>query len=465
MNTYDIVVVGGGPAGYSAAIKASRLGAKVALVEKSEIGGTCLNRGCIPTKHLLHTAHLIDSLSAFKKRGIQIDPSFEIDMSQVHKEKDKAVKKLVQGVKALLKTNNIEVFHESATIENATTVKVGEKTMLECKAIILATGTHSRVVPIPGIENEKVLNSTQILEIPYIPKSLAVIGGGVIGLEIATIFSSFGSQVTVIEGLPDVLSFIDKELRDTLVKKYKKKGIEFICDTSVVEVLDNDDGINLVLSNGSSITTSRALLSIGRTPDVSAIQKISHLILENGFVQVNEYMESSIDGIFCPGDMNGKKLLAHAAYHMGEVAAINAVSYAKVDLKIEKKRADLRFVPSVVYSHPEIGTIGMSTQEATEKGYEVASGRFNFMANGRSLSSGETDGYVEIVSDKRYGEILGVHIIGSSASELINEAATLMSQEITVHELKGIIHAHPTLSEAIMEAGADALKESLHSIY
>lgn len=465
MNTYDIVVIGGGPAGYSAAIKASRLGAKVALVEKSEIGGTCLNRGCIPTKHLLHTAHLIDSLSSFKKRGIEVDTSFTIDLPQVHKDKNLAVKKLVQGVKALLKTSNVEVFNDIGVVENATTVRVGDKTTISCKAIILASGSHSRMVPIDGIDNPKVFDSTGILEISYIPKSLAVIGGGVIGLEIATIFSSFHSEVTVIEGLPEVLSFIDKELRDTLVKIYKKKGIKFITNTSVTQVLDKGDSLELVLSDGSVVPCAAALLSIGRTPDSSATQHLTTLTLEKGFVKVNDYMETSIDGIFCPGDMNGKKLLAHAAYHMGEVAAQNAVSYAKPELTIKPLKADLRYVPSVVYSHPEIGTIGMSAQEAKEKGYKVESGRFNFMANGRALSSGETVGYVEIVSDKTYGEILGVHIIGSNASEMINEAAVLMSQEITVHELKNLIHAHPTLSEAIMEAGADALKESIHSIY
>ena len=180
---------------------------------------------------------------------------------------------------------------------------------------------------------------------------------------------------------------------------------------------------------------------------------------------MNDYLETSIKGVFCPGDMNGKKLLAHAAYHMGEIAANNAVAFAKPELHKEYKKSDLRFVPSVVYSHPEIGTIGLSSIEAKEKGYEVVTGTFNFMANGRALANGDTIGYVEIVSDKKYGEILGVHIIGESASEMINEAAVLMSQEITVHELKDIIHAHPTLTEALMEAGGTALKESIHSMY
>lgn len=450
---YDIVVVGGGPAGYIAAIKAARLGAKTALVEKSVVGGTCLNRGCIPTKTYLKTAEVIESIGHAEARGVLIaDASVRVDIHKAVAEKNKVVKKLTDGVAALLKSNGVKVFNGQAKINADKTIIVDSNTRISANKVIFAGGSKVARLNLPGMDSKYVLTSDEILDIDVIPRKLAIIGGGVIGVEMATIFRSFGSDVTIIELMDNVVPMMDKDVSATLRQSLEAKGIA-IHTTTKLEKLEEKNGKILVYTDKQKpIEADNALLSIGRVPDISAIEELD-IELERGRVKVDDTMKSSIDWIYAPGDINGKLMLAHAAYKMGEIAAENAMGAGK--------KANLSYVPSCVYTMPEIGSVGMTEQQA-KKTHNVSIGLFPFGANGRALASGETQGFVKVITDKQYGEVLGVHIIGPAAAELINEAASLMAMEVTAYEISDIIHGHPTFSECFMEAAADSLGECLH---
>ena len=451
---FDVVVIGGGPAGYVAAIRAAQVGGKVAVVEKSELGGTCLNRGCIPTKTFLKNAEIIEGIEMSSKRGIILEnEKFTVDMPKVVSLKNEIVKTLTNGVQGLLKSNSIKIFKGVGKINKDKDVVINGEEVLRTNKIILAGGSKVGSVNIPGIESKRVLTSDDILDLKELPKSLAVIGGGVVGVELGQAYLSFGSEVTVIEMMDRIVPGVDREASETLRKALEKKGMKILTSSKIKEIIDEGDKLRIKLEDKEDVVAEKALLSIGRVPDLEAVGELD-LEMERGKIKVDKYMETSMEGVYAPGDINGIKMLAHAAFRMGEVAAENAILGNHREIKLET-------TPSAIYTIPEVGMVGLTEEEAKEK-YDINIGKFAFVGNGRALASGESAGFVKVIADKKYGEILGVHIVGPSAAEIINEASTLMKMEITVDEVIKTIHGHPTYSEALFEACADVLGEAVH---
>lgn len=451
---FDVVVIGGGPAGYVAAIRAAQVGGKVAVVEKSELGGTCLNRGCIPTKTFLKNAEIIEGIEMSSKRGIILEnEKFTVDMPKVVSLKNEIVKTLTNGVQGLLKSNSIKIFKGVGKINKDKDVVINGEKVLRTNKIILAGGSKVGSVNIPGIESKRVLTSDDILDLKELPKSLAVIGGGVVGVELGQAYLSFGSEVTVIEMMDRIVPGVDREASETLRKALEKKGMKILTSSKIKEIIDEGDKLRIKLEDKEDVVAEKALLSIGRVPDLEAVGELD-LEMERGKIKVDKYMETSVKGVYAPGDINGIKMLAHAAFRMGEVAAENAILGNHREIKLET-------TPSAIYTIPEVGMAGLTEEEAKEK-YDINIGKFAFVGNGRALASGDTTGFVKVIADKKYGEILGVHIVGQSAAEIINEASSLMAMEITVDEVIKTIHGHPTFSEALFEACADVLGEAIH---
>ena len=451
---FDVVVIGGGPAGYVAAIRAAQVGGKVAVVEKSELGGTCLNRGCIPTKTFLKNAEIIEGIEMSSKRGIILEnEKFTVNMPKVVSLKNEIVKTLTNGVQGLLKSNSIKIFKGVGKINKDKDVVINGEKVLRTNKIILAGGSKVGSVNIPGIESKRVLTSDDILDLKELPKSLAVIGGGVVGVELGQAYLSFGSEVTVIEMMDRIVPGVDREASETLRKALEKKGMKILTSSKIKEIIDEGDKLRIKLEDKEDVVAEKALLSIGRVPDLEAVGELD-LEMERGKIKVDKYMETSVKGVYAPGDINGIKMLAHAAFRMGEVAAENAILGNHREIKLET-------TPSAIYTIPEVGMVGLTEEEAKEK-YDISVGKFAFVGNGRALASGDTTGFVKVIADKKYGEILGVHIVGQSAAEIINEASSLMAMEITVDEVIKTIHGHPTFSEALFEACADVLGEAIH---
>ena len=454
-SAYDVVVIGGGPAGYVAAIKAAQVGGKVAIVEKSELGGTCLNRGCIPTKAYLHNAEIIEGVKHAAGRGIMIEnPNFTVDMDKDLGMKSKVVKKLVGGVGAILKSNGVDVFKGVGTITKDKNVLVNGEKLVETDKIIFAGGSKVSRINIPGMDSKLVMTSDDILELNEVPETLAVIGGGVVGVELGQAFSTFGSKVTVVEMMDRIVPGMDAEVSNTLRTALEKKGMTIMTSTKLQEIVEKDGKLHIKLEGKEDLVVDRALLSIGRVPDLEGIGEVE-FELERGRIKVDEFMETSVKGIYAPGDINGTKMLAHAAFRMGEVAAENAVNgnhhVAKLDL-----------TPAAIYTMPEVAMVGLTEEQAREK-YDISVGKFSFAANGRAIASDEDFGFIKVIADKKYGEILGVHIIGPAAAEIINEASSIMEMEITVEEMLKTIHGHPTYSEVMYEAFADVLGLAVHA--
>jgi len=474
---YDVVVIGGGPAGYIAAIKAAKLGGNVALVERGQLGGTCLNRGCIPTKTYLKNAEMIASVRECAKRGIVLaDPTLTVDMPKWVSLKNRVVKRLTAGVGVLLREHNVTIVQGEGRIEPLESpgnggarfnVQVhsekgdgGEATVLATKNVIAAGGSKVGRLPIPGLEDPRVLTSDTILDLKELPDSLAILGGGVIGIEMARIFSATGVKTTIVEREPRLAPMLDVELSDALAKTFKREKVDVRTGVEVEEIQFSDDGASLVLAGGETINAAAVLLSVGRVPDESALEGLD-LEREGRAIRVDGSMRTSIPGLYAPGDVNAQNMLAHAAFKMGEVAAQDAMGHAEHTVASDPVEL-LKYTPGVIYGEPEAACVGLTESQAKEQHGEIRVGRFPFQANGRAIASGQTDGFVKVIADAKYGEILGVHIYGPCASELINEAATLMAAEATIEELAEAIHAHPTLSETLMEAAADALERCLH---
>lgn len=324
--------------------------------------------------------------------------------------------------------------------------------LIEGKKIILAGGSKAARIDIPGIESKLVLTSDEILNLKEIPKELVIIGGGAVGVELGAVFSSFGSKVTIIEMMDRIVSNMDEDISTLLEDSLIKKGVKILTSVRLQRITEKNEKLVIEVDKGESMTADKALLSIGRIPDLEGAGDIK-FEMEKGRIKVNDYMETNVEGIYAPGDINGKRMLAHAAFKMGEVAAVNAMG--------GREKINLNCVPSCIYTVPEAASVGLTEEEA-KKSYSISVGKFPFAANGRALSSGETSGFVKVIIDKKYGEILGVHIIGPSASEIINEASSLMAMEITAYEASEIVHGHPTFSEALQEACADSLGKAVH---
>lgn len=453
-DSYHLAVIGGGPAGYVAAIKAAQLGAKVAIVEKGVFGGTCLNVGCIPTKAYLKNVEIIEQIQEAASRGLILENSnLRVDMEKVQQFKNGVVKRLTSGVEALLKSNGVDIYKGIGKINKNKDVVVNDSQIIKADKIILAGGSKASRINIPGINTPKVMSSDEILDLKEVPETLAVIGGGVIGIELGQSFAGLGSKVTVIEMMDRIVPNLDKEVSDELLRIVRKKGMNIINSAKITEIIDKDGKLEIKIEGKDSVFADKALLSIGRMPDLDGIGEIS-LETERGKIKVDKFMETSVKGVYAPGDVNGIKMLAHVAFRMGEVAAENAILG-------NKRPVSLISAPSVVYTSPEVAMVGLTEEQAREK-YDVRVGKFSFAANGRAMASGDNIGFVKVIADNKYGEVLGVHIIGPSAAEIITQASLIMEMEITVDEVIKTIYGHPTYSEALFEAFADVLGEAVH---
>ncbi|MGT2716538.1 dihydrolipoyl dehydrogenase [Streptococcus respiraculi] len=453
---YDMVVVGGGPAGYYAAIRGAQLGGKIAIVEKSEFGGTCLNKGCIPTKTYLKNAEILDGLKIAAGRGINLaSTNYTIDMDKTVDFKNSVVKTLTGGVQGLLKANKVTIFNGLGQVNPDKTVTIGSQT-IKGRSIVLATGSKVSRINIPGIDSKLVLTSDDILDLREIPKTLTVMGGGVVGVELGLVYASYGTEVTVVEMADRIIPGMDREVSVELQKVLSKKGMKFLTSVGVSEIIEANNQLTIKLNDGSEIVSEKALLSIGRVPQLAGLENLN-LEMDRGRIKVNAYQETSIPGIYAPGDVNGTKMLAHAAYRMGEVAAENAING-------NHHKAKLDFTPAAVYTHPEIAMVGLTEDQAREQyGNDILIGKCSFTGNGRAIASNEAHGFVKVIADKKYHEILGVHIIGPVAAEMINEAATIMESELTVDDVAASIHGHPTFSEVMYEAFLDVLGVAIHN--
>ncbi len=449
---YDVVVIGGGPGGYLSALKAALLGGRVALVEENILGGTCLNRGCIPTKTYIKTAEILEEIDQLSKRGVKVTVDKEQDIKKAIKYKNRVVKKLTAGVGGLLKSRDVDVFNLKASVKEEHKVILSDGKVLDTENIIIATGSKVRILPIKGIESNLIITSTEALDLETVPEELVIIGGGVIGCEFAEIFNSRGSKVTIVEMEDRVIPRMDKELSESLKYSLSKKGINVLTKKKVSEFKEEGNNILVCIEGEEPIKADLCLYAIGREANLSGIEDLD-IKIDKGSIVVNSKMETSIPSIYAVGDVTGGVMLAHAAFKMGEVAASNALGV--------NKEVDLGALPSCVYTIPEVAAVGITEEDARKK-YNVKVGKFNFAGNGRALASGQEQGYVKVVADAKYGEILGIHMFGCGVAELINHAASFKALEIPTDEASELIFGHPCTSEALMEALADVNGECLH---
>jgi dihydrolipoamide dehydrogenase len=456
LKTYDLIVIGGGPGGYVAAIKAAQLGASVALIEKEAVGGICLNHGCIPTKTLLKNTKVYKTIKNALEYGVVINGEVTYDWQAMLKRKDSVVKRLTGGVSALLKKNGVTVIFGEADVIDQTQVKVNDET-LSAKNIIIATGASPIVPPIPGLkeglEKGHVVTSRELLKVKEAPKRLVIIGGGVIGCEFATIFAPLGTEVTIIEKLDGVLPNMDDDIRSQYTKLLKKDKINIYSEAEVKKV----DGLNVTyLHEGKEkeIAADLILLSVGMKANLKGTEKLNLETSRAGIV-TNDKLETSIKNVYAIGDVNGKYMLAHVASAEGLVVAENLFGHKETKMNYER-------VPNAVYGSPEIATIGLTEKEAKEKNLDFKVSTFPLAANGRALSENEKDGFVKLIVDQKYKEIIGAHILAYNASEMIAEIGVVIELEGTAYEIGSTIHPHPTLSEMIMEAAHGAIDKPIH---
>lgn len=461
-NNTSILVIGGGPAGYVAALRASQLGAKVTVIESCKVGGTCLNRGCIPTKSLLECTHVYEVVKGSSTFGVLTD-SASIDFAKVVARKDMIVKQLVSGVEYLLKSGGVEVIEGNAAFTGKDEVEIteqsGKKRKLTAQKFIIASGSLPVLPPIPGINSGNVITSEEALEIAALPKSMVIIGGGVIGVEFATIFASAGVKVTIVEMMSRLVPAVDSEVAETLKRSLKKKGVSIYLNSKVESISDSADGkiVKAINEKGQEIdlAADRVLVSVGRKANTKGLNlENAGVKTERGYVVVNEKMETNIPNIYAAGDVTGGILLAHVAFREGETAAENALGH--------QSAVNYKAVPNCIFTRPEIGSVGLSEEKAKEAGYQIKIGRFPFKANGKALVEGETDGFVKVIADAESDKVLGVHIIGPHATELILEGALGVKLGVTVKDIAKTIHAHPTLGEAMLESVLDVDGLALH---
>ena len=464
MANYDVIVIGAGPAGYVCAIRAAQLGLKTAIIDKQWLGGVCLNIGCIPSKALLKNAEVIHTL---RERGKEFGFSIEnlkIDYSVAVKRSRKVSDRLTKGVGFLMKKNKIDVHMGSAKFTSQDTVEVtdtdGNSQVLQAKNIVIATGA-SAMVPLGWeVDGKQILTYNEAILQEHLPKSAIVIGSGAIGVEFATIWNSYGVDVTIVEMLPNIVPLEEEEVSLELAKAFKKQGINVLTNHKVASLEAKDEGVEVKVETDGEVKplqAEQALIAIGVKPNSQflGLEEIGVSLSEKGMVEIDERMATNIPGIWAIGDVTGKLMLAHVGSAQGIVCAENIAGQETITL-------DYEMLPKVTFSQPQVASFGISEATAEERGYDVKVGRYPFQANGKALGLGESTGWVKIITDAKYGEILGAHMIGPEVTELLPELTLAQMMEITTAEIAQNVHAHPTLSEVLMEAAHGAEGHSIN---
>ncbi len=457
----DIAIIGGGPGGYVAAIKAAHLDLKVVVMEKDKLGGVCLNRGCIPTKALVSTAELLNHFQRGGEFGIQVK-DYSIDFPAIMKRKDLITQRLSSGVGQLMKANQVRVVRGEGQIVEPGKVQVtdstGQKEIIETKNIIIATGSSVMKLPIPGIDSKGVITSDEALFLSELPSKILIIGGGVVGIEFAGIFRALGVEVTVVEMLPRILLPIDEEIARRLTQLLKRKGIEILTDCKVKEIKNNDRNLEVLVSTPDGekkLEAEKVLSAAGRVPELGNIdvQRLG-IELDGKAIKVDEKMRTNIPGIYAVGDVVGKVMLAHVASREGMIAVENI---AGKDVLM-----DYKVIPNCVFSMPEVASVGLTEEEAGKENNNIKVSKFPYMANGKAQGMGEAEGMVKIIADSDTLELLGVHILGAHASDLIAEGTLALSMKATASDIVNTVHAHPTLAETVAEAAEGILGKPIH---
>ena len=454
---FDVAVVGTGPGGYVAAIRCAQLGLSVATVEDDRPGGVCLNWGCIPTKALLRNAEVVTLLGRAAEFGIRLS-GFEANYAEAVQRSRKVADRMAKGVEFLFRKNKITLFPGRGTLTAKNVVEVKGATgaeTIEARALILATGSEPKSLPGVAIDEKTVISSNGAVRNERAPKSIAVIGAGAVGVEFADVFAAYGVQVTLVEALPRIVPVEDEEVSKELTRAFTRRGIALKTGVKVASVRPGGAGVVVDLE-GEKLEVEQVLMAVGRTARIAGLGLEGIGVqLERGFVKVSPHMETSVKGLYAIGDMAGAPLLAHKAMAEGVVAAEAIAGKSP-------RPVDYGNVPSCTYCRPQIASIGVTEARARENGREVAVGKFSFTASGKAVALGETEGFVKVIADKATGELLGVHIVGAEATEIIHEFAVGRTLEATLEEIIHTIHAHPTLSEAALEATLAALGQAIH---
>jgi dihydrolipoamide dehydrogenase len=465
MPEYDVIVIGAGPGGYVSAIRAAQLGKKTAIVDREWLGGVCLNVGCIPSKALLKNAEVAHTL---QERGKEFGFKFkdlELDYGVAVKRSRQVSARLVKGVGFLMRKNNIDVVMGEARFKDAHSLSVqledGSTSELTAKDIVIATGASPMLIPGVEVDGERVLTYREAILQERIPESVVIIGAGPIGLEFATIWKAYGAEVTIVEMLPRIAPLEDEEVSKELAKAFTKRKIQILTGTKVEKVEKGKGNVIVHVSGQEDVgplEADQALIAIGFKPRTENLDldKAGVLLSDRGAIEIDERMSTNISGIWAIGDVTAKIMLAHVASAMGIVCAENIAGADTVTLNYE-------MMPRAIYSHPQVASFGLTETQAKEQGYEVKMGRFPFQASGKALGIGDYSGWVKLVTDSRYGEILGAHMIGPEVTELLPELTIAQMMELTAAEIARNVHAHPTLSEVLMEAAHDAEGHAIHT--
>jgi dihydrolipoamide dehydrogenase len=458
---YNVLIIGSGPGGYVAAIRAAQLKLKTAIVERDSLGGICLNWGCIPTKALLKSAEVFDEFKHAKEYGLRID-KVEAEFTEIIKRSRKVAQINSKGVEFLMKKNKIDVIKGTARLKKTGLIEVdddGNKLEIQADHIIIATGGRPRSIPGIEIDGKTVLSSKEAMSIEKQPESLIIMGAGAIGVEFAYFYNSIGTKVILVEMLDSILPIEDKEISDILSKNFKKAGINILTETKVESLKKTTNGVEVTVDASGQkeiLSAEKALMAIGIWGNVEKLNLdkvgIKH---EKGAIKVNEWYETSVPGVYAIGDVIGAPWLAHVASDEGIVCVEKIAG-------VDTHPVDYENVPACTYCQPQVASIGMTEEKAKTAGYDIKIGRFPYTASGKARAIGAREGMVKLIFDKKYGELLGAHIIGAEATELIGELAIAKALEATPVELKRTMHAHPTLSEMIMEAAGDADGSAIH---
>ncbi len=459
MSKYDVVIIGAGPGGYVAAIRAGQLGLKTAIVEREEVGGVCLNWGCIPSKSLLKNAEVLSLMKQADKFGITFD-NMKYDLSKAMNRSRQVADRLVKGVQYLLKKNKVDLVKGDGSIASTGTVEVspeGEK--LEAKNVIIATGSRPRLLPGLQFDSEVIISSYDALKLTEVPPKLIVVGGGAIGVEFAYFYRTYGSEVTIIELLPHILPNEDEEISVLLEKSLSKLGIEILTGCSVQKITRQDSKGKVLFSSESGekeVEGDKVLIAIGvaGNSENMGLEKLG-VKVEKGFINVDEKMMTNVEGVYAIGDVTGPPLLAHVASAQGVLAVETIAGHETTPLVYED-------MPRATYCHPQVASLGLTEAQARERGFKVKVGKFPFSASGKAIAIDDYEGMVKFVVDEEFGELLGAHIIGPEAAELLSEIGVAKQLEYSADDIARTVHAHPTLSEAIMEAALAAGEGSIH---